>query len=117
MSRRGARLLIALAVCASALRAQAQPSFKTVKDMARECITDDLFLTGSCSGYILGSIDALENGRRARGEDPCLAGHRSKDDVAKEFIRAILANYADKGDLPASMLIEDIYRKRCKLPD
>ena len=64
-----------------------------------------------------GSIDALENDRRARGEDPCLAGHRSKDDVAKEFIRAILANYADKGDLPASMLIEDVYRKRCKLPN
>ena len=115
MSRRGARLLIALAVSASAFRAQAPPSFKTVKDMARECITDDLFLTGSCSGYILGSIDALENGRRARGEVPCLAGHRSRDDVAKEFIRAILANYADKGDLPASMLIEDVYRKKCAL--
>lgn len=117
MSRRGAVLLIALAVSASAMPAHAQPSFKTVKDMARECITDDLFLTGSCSGYILGSIDALENDRRARGEDPCLAGHRSKDDVAKEFIRAILASYADKGDLPASILIEDVYRKKCTLPN
>jgi hypothetical protein len=81
--------------------------------MARECITDDLSLTGSCSGYILGAIDALENGRRARGEDPCLAGRASKDEVTKEFIRAILANYADKGDLAASVLIEDVYRQKC----
>ena len=81
--------------------------------MARECITDDLFLTGSCLGYILGSIDALESARRGRGEDSCLVGHVSKDEVAKEFIRAILANYADKGDLPASILIEDVYRKKC----
>ena len=116
VTRRGARLLVTLAVCASASQPQAQSSFKTVGDMARECITDNLFLTGSCSGYILGSIDALENDRRARGEDPCLAGHGSKDDVVKEFIRAILANYADKGDLPASMLIEDVYRKKCTLP-
>src|SRR6516225_4822323 len=106
-----------LAVSVFACPTQSGASFKTVKDMARECITDDLFLTGSCSGYILGSIDALENGRRARGEDPCLAGHRSKDDVAKEFIRAILANYADKGDLPASILIEDVYRKKCAPPN
>ena len=107
---------MALAVSISAWPAQAG-SFKSVGEMARECITDDLFLTGSCSGYIFGSIDTLENSRRDRGEDPCLAAHTSKDDVAKEFIRAISANYADKGDLPASMLIEDVYRKRCKPPN
>jgi hypothetical protein len=85
---------------AFACRAQSEQPFKTVRDMARECITDDLFLTGSCSGYIFGSIDALENARKGRGENPCLAGHFTKDEVAKEFIRAILASYADKGDLP-----------------
>jgi hypothetical protein len=101
---------------AAAWAAQAGPSFKTVRDMARECITDDLFLTGSCSGYILGSIDTLESARRARGEAPCLAGRVSKDEVAKEFVRAILANYADQGDLPAAALIEDVYGKKCGSP-
>jgi len=104
---------MALAVSASAWPTQAGPSFKTVREMARECITDDLFLTGSCSGYILGSVDTLESARRGRGEDPCLAGHASKDEVAKEFIRAILASYADKGDLPAAVLIQDVYKQKC----
>jgi hypothetical protein len=81
--------------------------------MARECITDDLYLTGSCSGYILGSIDTLESARRARGEDPCLAGHEAKDQLVKELIRAILAAYAEKGDLPAATLSEDVYRQKC----
>jgi hypothetical protein len=108
-------VVVALAVSTFAGLTSAQ-SFKTVKDMARECITDDLFLTGSCSGYILGSIDVLESGRRALGQDSCLAGHASKDEVVKEFTRAILANYADKGDLPASVLIEDVYRKKCGSP-
>ncbi|MBV8670396.1 MAG: hypothetical protein JO098_01425 [Candidatus Eremiobacteraeota bacterium] len=113
MKRARARLAMALAACVSAFTAQAAPSFKTVREMARECITDDLFLTGSCSGYILGSIDTLENARQARGEDPCLAGRVSKDDVAKQFVRAILADYAEKGDLPAAVLIEDVYRQKC----
>ena len=113
MRRVEARLFMTLAVSALACPVQAGASFKTVRDMARECITDDLFLTGSCLGYILGSIDALESARRGRGEDSCLAGHVSKDEVAKEFIRAILANYPDKGDLPASVPIEDVYRKKC----
>lgn len=108
---------MALVVSATAWPAQAGPSFKTVRDMARECITDDLFLTGSCSGYILGSIDTLESARRARGEDPCLAGHVSKDEVAKQFIRAILADYAEKGDLPAATLIEDVYKHKCGSPN
>lgn len=94
--------------------AQAEPSFKTVRDMARECITDNLFLTGSCSGYILGSIDTIEIARRERGEHPCLAGHVSKDEVTKDFVRAMLANYADKGDLPAAVLIKDVYQKKCE---
>jgi hypothetical protein len=117
LTRRGATLVMALAVSASAWPAHAGPSFKTVREMARECITDDLFLTGSCSGYILGSIDTLESARRGRGEDPCLAGHASKDEVAKEFVRAILASYADKGDLPAAALIEDVYRQKCGSPN
>jgi hypothetical protein len=103
-------VVVALVVSTAAGLTSAQ-SFKTVKDMARECITDDLFLTGSCSGYILGWIDALESGRRALGQNSCLVGHASKDEVVKEFIRAILANYADRGDLPVSVLIEDAYRK------
>jgi hypothetical protein len=97
--------------------AQGGPSFKTVREMARECITDDLFLTGSCSGNILGSIDTLENVRLGRGEDSCLAGHASKDEVAKEFIRAILASYADNGDLPAAALVEDVYKQKCGSPN
>jgi hypothetical protein len=109
----GAGLAMALAVSAFAEPAYAQPSFKTVRDMARECITDDLYLTGSCSGYILGSIDTLESARRARGENPCIVGRMSKDDVAKAFKRAMLDNYAEKGDLPAAVLIEDVYRQKC----
>jgi hypothetical protein len=111
------RLAMALAAAALAWPAEAASSFKTVRDMARECITDDLFLTGSCSGYILGSIDTLESARRGRGQDPCLAGHASKDEVAKEFIRAILAQYSDKGDLPAAVLIEDVYKQKCGSPN
>jgi hypothetical protein len=108
---------MALAVTAFPwLAGPAEPSFKTVRDMARECITDNLFLTGSCAGYILGSIDTIEIARRERGEHPCLAGHASKDEVTKEFVRTILANYADKGDLPAAVLIEDTYQRRCASP-
>ena len=107
---------MALAVAVSAPPAQAASSFKTVREMARECITDDLFLTGSCSGYILGSIDTLEAARRARGEDSCLADHVSKDDLLKQFVRAILADYAEKGDLPAAVLIEEAYRQKCGPP-
>ena len=117
MRRVEARLFMTLAVSALACPVQAGASFKTVRDMARECITDDLFLTGSCLGYILGSIDALENARRGRGEDSCLVSHVSKDEVAKEFIRAILASYADKGDLPAAALIEDVYKQKCGSPN
>jgi hypothetical protein len=37
----------------------------------------------------------------------------SKDDVAKAIKRPMLDNYADKGDLPAAALIEDVYRQKC----
>jgi hypothetical protein len=113
MSSWGMKPMIAFAFLAATWPSQAQPSFKTVNEMARECITDDLFLTGSCSGYIIGSIDTLENERRTRGEASCLPGHMSKDEVVKKFIRAVLANYADKGTLPASVLIGNIYRNDC----
>ena len=109
----GSTFALAIAVSAAAWPVQAQPSFKTTKKMARECITDDLFLTGSCSGYILGSIDLLENAGRERGEDACLAGHISKDQIVKEIKRVILSQYADRGDLPASVLIEEFYKGRC----
>jgi hypothetical protein len=87
---------MALAVAVFAPLAQAAPSFKTVREMPRECIADDLFLTGSCSGYS-DQIDTLESTRRARGADPCFAGHVSKDDVAKQFVRALLADYTAAG--------------------
>jgi hypothetical protein len=109
----GPTFVLAIAASVAVWPVQAQPSFKTTKEMARECITDDLFLTGSCSGYIFGSIDVLENGRRERGEDSCLAGHVSKDQIVKETMRVILSQYADRGDLPASVLIEEFYHKRC----
>jgi len=117
LTRWGAALVLALAVSPSAWPAQAGTSFKTVSEMAHECVADDRFLRGSCSGYVLGSIDTLESARRGRGEDPCLAGHASKDEVAKEFIRAILASYADIGDLPAAALIEDVYKQKCGSPN
>jgi hypothetical protein len=108
-----APLVLVIAGSAVAWPALAQSSFKTTKDMARECITDDLFLTGSCAGYILGSVDVLENAGRERGEDPCLAGHVSKDQIVKEIKRVILSQYADRGEAPASVLIEEFYKARC----
>jgi hypothetical protein len=113
MTPLGTKALIAIGFLAVTWPSQAQPSFETVDEMARECITDNLFLTGSCSGYIIGSIDTLESDRRARGGASCLPGQLSKDEVVKKFIRAILANYADKGALPASVLIGSIYRDEC----
>ena len=59
------------------------------------------------------SIDVLENGRRERGEDSCLAAHVSKDQIVKEIMRVILSQYADRGDLPGSVLIEEFYKTRC----
>ena len=70
MSRRGAVLFIALAVPASAMPAHAQPSFKTVNDMARECITDDLLL----DGLLLGVYSRFD---RRSGKHPPRAGSRS----------------------------------------
>jgi hypothetical protein len=116
MSPRGTKPIFSLALFAATWPSLGQTSFKTVDQMARECITDDRFLTGYCSGYIIGSIDTLESDRRARGEASCLPVNISNDEVAKKFIRAILANYADKGTLPASVLIGSIYRNECAPP-
>jgi hypothetical protein len=103
----------ALLVCTGPSNAQ---YFKTAKDMAKQCITDDLSLKGVCSGYIIGSIDTLEGGRHARGERSCLTGHPSAAEVVKIFVRAILANYA-YSDLPASDVIENIYKNTCAQPN
>jgi hypothetical protein len=116
MTHWGAKPMVALAILALTWPAQAQQSFKTVGEMARECVTDN-FLTGSCSGYITGSIDTLEGERRARGETPCLPGQLSKDEVVKKFVRGILGNYVEMGALPASVLIGNIYRKECTPPN
>jgi hypothetical protein len=105
--------VLAVAALAGASPVQAQLSYKTTNEMPRECITDDLFLTGSCAGYILGAIDVLENRRREQGEEACLAGHVSKDQITKEIKRVILSRYADRGDVPASVLIEEFYQTRC----
>lgn len=116
MSPGAMKAMIAIGFLSVTWPSQAQQAFKTVDEMARECITDNLFLTGSCSGYISGSIDTLESDRRARGKTPCLPGQMSKDEVIKKFIRAILANYADKGALPAAVLIGSIYQNECAPP-
>jgi hypothetical protein len=109
----GSTFVLAIAASAAAWPVQAQPSFKTTKEMAQDCIVDDRFRTGSCSGYILGSIDVLESGRREQGEDTCLATHVPKDQIVNEIKRLILSQYADSGDLPASVLIEEFYRATC----
>jgi hypothetical protein len=108
--------MIAIGFLAATCPSQAQQAFKTVGELARECISDN-FLTGSCSGYIIGSIDTLESGRRARGEASCLAGQMSKDDMVRKFVRGILANYVEMGATPASVLIGNIYRNECTQPN
>jgi hypothetical protein len=110
----GSTFVLTVAASATAWPVQAQQSFKTTKEMAHECIVDDRFLVGSCFGYILGSIEVLENAGRGRGEASCLAEHVSKDQIIQEIKRVILSQYADRGDLPALVLIEEFYQTKCK---
>ena len=100
----------AMAFLSGAEASQAQS--KSANELAKQCIADD---KSPCSRFILGSIDALENGRRARGEPSCLARDPSSDEIVKAFVRAILASYP-YDELPASVLIENIYKERCKSP-
>ena len=93
-------------------RSNAQSAFKTTSDMAKECITDDVVLRNVCIGYIIGSIDALENDRRGRGEPSCFAVRPSAQDIVKIYVRAILANAYER-DLPAASAINDAYKKSC----
>ncbi len=97
-----------MAFLAGAEASQAQS--KSANELAKQCIADD---RSPCSRFILGSIDALEKGRRVRGEPSCLTADR--DEIVKAFIRAILASYP-YDQLPASVLIENIYKDKCKNP-
>ena len=101
----------AMIFLAGAEASQAQS--KSANELAKQCIADD---RSPCSRFILGSIDALENGRRARGEPSCLAGDPSSDEIVKVFVRAIVASYP-YDVLPASVLIENIYKDKCKNPN
>ena len=100
----------AMAFLAGAEASQAQS--KSANELAKQCIADN---KSFCYGFILGSIDALENGRRGRGEPSCLAADPSSDEIVKVFVRAILASYPYR-ELPASVLIENIYKDKCKNP-
>jgi hypothetical protein len=90
-----------------------QAQSKSANELAKQCIADD---KSPCSKYILGSIDALENARRIRGEPSCLADDPSSEHVVKVFIRGILASYP-YADVPASVAIENIYKDKCKSPN
>ena len=104
-------LTAAIAILFSAEASQAQS--KMANELARQCIADD---KSPCSRFILGSIAALENGRRVRGEPSCLSGDPPSDEIVKVFVRAILASYP-YDELPASVLIENIYKDKCKKPN
>jgi hypothetical protein len=101
----------AMAFLAGAEASQAQS--KSANELAKQCIADD---RSPCSRFILGSIDALENGRRVRGEPSCLAADPSSEQIIKAFVRAIVASYP-YDELPASVLIENIYKDKCKNPN
>jgi hypothetical protein len=101
----------AMIFLAGAEASQAQS--KSANELAKQCIADD---RSPCSRFILGSIDALENGRRVRGEPSCLAADPSSDEIVKAFVRAIVASYP-YDELPASVLIENIYKDKCKNPN
>jgi len=90
-----------------------QPQTNSANELARQCIADD---KSPCSRFILGSIDALENGRRVRGEPSCLSGDPPSDEIVRVFVRAIVASYP-YDELPASVLIENIYKDKCKNPN
>ena len=110
MKWRGA-VTAAMAFLSGAEASQAQS--KSANELAKQCIADD---KSPCSRFIFGSIDALEKGRRVRGEPSCLAGDPSSDEIVKVFVRAILASYP-YDELPASVLIENIYKDKCKNPN
>jgi hypothetical protein len=101
----------AMAFLSGAEASQAQS--KSANELARQCIADD---KSPCSRFILGSIDALENGRRVRGEPSCLSGDPPSDEIVRVFVRAIVASYP-YDELPASVLIENIYKDKCKNPN
>ena len=105
------RAVAAVAFLSGADASQAQS--KSANELARQCIADD---KSPCSRFIIGSIDALQNGRRVRGEPSCLSGDPSSDEIVKVFVRAILASYP-YDELPASVLIENIYKDKCKNPN
>src|SRR5271156_1426440 len=104
----GGSATAAIALLCGAEASQAQS--KSANELAKQCIADD---RSPCSRFILGSIDALENGRRGRGEPSCLPADLSSDEIVKVFVRAIVANYP-YDELPASVLIENIYKDKCK---
>jgi hypothetical protein len=110
--------LLSLAVVGPLLcgPANAQSAFKTTSEMAKECITDDIVLKNICVGYIIGSIDALENDRHSRGEPSCFAVRPSAQDVVKIYVRAILAGAYER-DLPAASVISDAFKKSCARPN
>ena len=110
-------LLALLGACLlSCEPSSAQSAFKTTSEMAKECITDDIVLRNNCIGYIIGSVDALENDRHGRGEPSCFAIRPSVQDVVKIYLRAILAK-AYESDLPAASVISDTYKKSCAHPN
>jgi hypothetical protein len=106
--------LVSLVVAASLLCGPvvAQSAFKMTSEMAKECITDDIVLRNMCIGYIIGTIDALENDRHGRGEPSRFGVRPSVQDVVKPYIRAILAKAYER-DLPAASVVGDTYKKSC----
>ena len=108
--KRQTAVMAAMAFLFGAEASQAQS--KSANELAKQCIADD---KAPCSRFILASIDSMENGRRMRGEPSCLAGDPSSDEIVKVFVRAILASYP-YDQLPASALIENIYKDKCKSP-
>ncbi len=109
MRRWSATVATAIVLLAYAGTSHAQSDFKTVGELAKKCIADD---RSPCAKFIMDSVGALENGRQARGEHSCLAGHPSQEETVKMVVRALLAKYA-YSDLSASAAVEKAYEDNC----
>src|SRR5713226_6866693 len=90
---------------------KAQQFFKHGEDILQECASSDLFLKGACSGYIVGTIDALEDARRQRHQPSCLPPNPSVEEVIRAVLYGMRADPALQGSLPAFVVVSTVYHR------
>lgn len=87
--------------------------FKTSDSLLADCKAHNQFLQGACSGYIVGTIDTLEVQRFALHEPSCLVKGETVAELKETLLNAMQTNIAYSGNLPASIVIQKIYRHAC----